>query len=140
MGGFVYVMTNPSLKGMVKIGYTLRSPDERAAELSGTSGIPTPFKVAYSFECDDPEAVEQRLHNRFASTRVNFGREFFRLSVGEVIEALAERNDVATCSNARRFATQARLDLEREIDELRSARGKGDYAGAKKARCEVDRG
>ena len=55
---YVYVLMNPSLQNMVKIGKTTREPEERAKELSSVTGVPTPFIVVYScmFEsCSDAE-------------------------------------------------------------------------------------
>ena len=59
--GYVYVLTNPSIRG-VKIGRTDREPADRAAELSGASGIPTPFKVFYAQRVSDPANVEGAVH------------------------------------------------------------------------------
>ena len=33
--GWVYILTNPSMPGLVKIGLTTRNPTARAAELAG---------------------------------------------------------------------------------------------------------
>ena len=46
--GFIYVLKNPSLNGMVKIGATTKSPSKKCEELSSTSTIPTPFNIVYS--------------------------------------------------------------------------------------------
>ena len=43
--GWVYILENPSIPGMVKVGRTTRSPELRAQELHDTS-TPTPFRVS----------------------------------------------------------------------------------------------
>jgi hypothetical protein len=41
MRGYIYVLTNPNMPGLVKIGYTQRLPRERANELSRATGVPS---------------------------------------------------------------------------------------------------
>lgn len=48
MRGWVYIITNKSMPGLVKIGYTMKDPELRAAELYNT-GSPHPYKVDYDF-------------------------------------------------------------------------------------------
>ena len=60
--GYVYVLINPSLNGIVKIGKTQNNPDERAKELSSATGVPTPFFVAYSSYFKDSNAAETFVH------------------------------------------------------------------------------
>jgi hypothetical protein len=43
--GYIYVLSNPSMPGIVKVGRTFREPRARAAELSASTGVPTPFKI-----------------------------------------------------------------------------------------------
>lgn len=81
--GYVYVLSNPSMPGMVKIGRTERPVQQRATDLWQT-GVPTPFKV----ECEvlSPNCAEMELaaHDRFHESRVSEGREFFRVECTDV--------------------------------------------------------
>ena len=43
--GYIYVLINPSMEDVVKIGKTERDPKNRAAELSSVSGVPEKFIV-----------------------------------------------------------------------------------------------
>ena len=45
--GIVYVLTNPAIPGMVKIGKTSRGMNARLNELYST-GVPLPFECAYA--------------------------------------------------------------------------------------------
>lgn len=93
MRGYVYILVNPAMPGLVKIGMTRRSPAVRARELSGTA-VPRPFRVAYSLQVEDCDAVEGRVHAALARHRENGKREFFRIDVStarRVIEREARR-------------------------------------------------
>lgn len=37
--GLVYVLINPSMEGLIKVGKTTRNPKERADELSKVTGV-----------------------------------------------------------------------------------------------------
>ena len=42
--GWIYLMTNPSMEGQIKIGVSSEVPTERrATELSQSTSVPTPF-------------------------------------------------------------------------------------------------
>ena len=84
MKGWVYVLSNESLDGLIKIGYSSKDPGSRAKELSGDTGVPTPFIVEYEMLVEDPYGCEQRAHKILDDKRVNQNREFFRCSVTEV--------------------------------------------------------
>ena len=85
--GFVYVLSNPSMPGLVKIGFTVKVPSERATEL-GTTGVPTPFDVEFYCLVEDPYMLEKKVHEALASMRQSSDREFFRASVSEAIRAI----------------------------------------------------
>lgn len=88
MSGTVYVLTNDSLKGMVKVGFTTRSATIRAKELSTTS-LPTPFVVAYESETvPNARTVERQVHADLVGSRIQNGREFFKVTTTEAIAAI----------------------------------------------------
>lgn len=82
--GYVYILTNPSMPGLVKIGQTSRTVDERIAELNRATGVPTDFEVFAAIEVENPVIVETELHTLFANVRENDDREFFRVDPGAV--------------------------------------------------------
>lgn len=45
--GWVYVLTNDVLPGLVKIGYTMKDLAIRAVDLSSETGVPIPYVVNY---------------------------------------------------------------------------------------------
>lgn len=86
--GYVYILSNECMPGIVKIGRTTRSVSGRANELYQT-GVPTPFAVEHEVYCLDCEKAEQEIHDVFSDERVNPNREFFRADADRVFEILA---------------------------------------------------
>lgn len=84
--GFIYVLSNPSMPGIVKIGLTRRDPRVRAHELSSPTGVPTPFKIEYVQHVNDCRQVERALHRNLHDKRVDRGREFFEVSKKEAVK------------------------------------------------------
>lgn len=87
MSGYVYVLTNPSMPGLVKIGSSKFSGSRRASELF-TTGVPTPFVLEFEIYCLEPKFTEQSVHDRLSEHRCE-GREFFRIDVFEAVHAVA---------------------------------------------------
>ena len=94
-GGYVYALLNSTMAGLVKIGKTEREPEERAKELSGATGIPTPFVVAYAEWFKDCSAAEDYVHTLLEQKgfRVAQNREFFCAPVKAVIEAIMKAKE-----------------------------------------------
>ena len=88
--GYVYVLSNPSMPGLVKIGRTERDPETRRVELSKATGVPTPFRLEYSQFFEDCHLAEKAVHNDLQrlGQRANDGREFFRVTVVQAVGVL----------------------------------------------------
>lgn len=61
MKGWVYVITNKAMPGLIKVGFSMKDPELRAAELNNT-GSPHPYVVDYEVLVDEPHDVEQTVH------------------------------------------------------------------------------
>ncbi|QRX83587.1 GIY-YIG nuclease family protein [Glaciimonas sp. PAMC28666] len=84
----VYVLTNPAMVGLVKIGKTSQfEVKERMKQLYGT-GVPVPFDCAFACQVKDASEVEKALHFAFGNTRLNPSREFFKIEPERVIAVL----------------------------------------------------
>jgi hypothetical protein len=94
MKGFVYVLENPSMPGILKIGKTTRSPEERAKELSNATGVPTPFNIVFIQETDNVDRLERSAHKKLKGYRVNNGREFFKINLAKVVDTLKKLEGV----------------------------------------------
>lgn len=89
--GIVYLLINPVMPGLVKIGMTTQEDiDKRMKELY-TTGVPVPFecKFACKVKKSDCHKIEKALHKAFNPQRINQNREFFRINV-EQAQAILE--------------------------------------------------
>lgn len=86
--GYVYLIGNGSMPGLLKLGATTDDPNLRAKQLTASTSSPTPFHVLYSREVPDVNAMEAAMHAAFASQRINENREFFRVSLYEAATTL----------------------------------------------------
>ena len=84
----VYVLTNPAMPGLVKIGKTSQlEVEDRMKQLYGT-GVPVPFDCAFACQVKDATEVERALHFAFGTNRINPNREFFKIEAERVIAIL----------------------------------------------------
>jgi hypothetical protein len=115
--GFVYILSNSSMPNIYKIGYTDRSPMQRADELSRSTSVPTNFEVVAYGEVDDAQSVEREFHEIYADYRISSNREFFKLPVDLLIREL--------CINLREYCLnftycEAYEMLEWEIKQMKN--------------------
>jgi len=91
--GIVYILTNPSFDGWVKIGMSARNDIEaRLAELNRPTNLPLSYRAYAIYEVEKPQEVEKHIHSLFdiideslhARETLSSGRirerEFFRIS------------------------------------------------------------
>ncbi|MFS0757529.1 GIY-YIG nuclease family protein [Noviherbaspirillum sp. 1P10PC] len=88
--GYLYVLANSAMPGMVKVGKTTRTVLERSKELSGATGLPTSFIVVFEQLFEDCTAAEQFVHSLLSKDghRVANNREFFSAPVNEIVRAI----------------------------------------------------
>ncbi len=84
----VYVLTNPAMPGLVKIGKTTQAEVEARMRQLYSTGVPVPFECVFACQVKDAHEVEKALHFAFGMTRINPNREFFRLEAERVIAVL----------------------------------------------------
>ena len=75
--GCIYILENEAMPDLYKIGWTERSPEERAKELSGT-GLPSPYRVVFSKSTNLTGEVEKKIHKHLDEYRMRSNREFFK--------------------------------------------------------------
>ena len=120
MQGIVYVLSNPAMPGLVKIGMTERSGyGQRLAELYST-GVPEPFRCEFAYMVSDAADIEASLHRKFDNARPNQYREFFAIDAREVREALEEMPG-SECTDEVESAMEANVK-KRRTQEIRAAR------------------
>lgn len=89
--GHVYILTNASMPGIVKVGKTAGLVSDRCRALQGT-GVPTPFEVFYSVFAPDCSGLEAAVHRRLSDCRVSGNREFFRTPPTRAMKILDEEH------------------------------------------------
>lgn len=99
--GFIYVLINPSIPGLAKVGKTSRNPSNRVAELSSATGVPSPFLLVYQQPVSNCDAAETWVHVQLEGLgyRHASNREFFNAPLHEIV-AIVARAD-AVCAAGR---------------------------------------
>lgn len=80
---WVYILSNPSMPDILKIGYTKLDPQERSNQIGRGTGIPQEFYVEWAYKCFNGEEIEREVHKYLKELRVNTHKEFFKLTVDE---------------------------------------------------------
>jgi len=139
----VYVLTNPAIPGLIKIGYTAGSAADRAAQVSQGTGVPAPFQAVWfcqTISIEAAQSLERRVHTHCAAQRLTQAREFFRLNVEqavEIIESLGYREGVIAITSPE-IAARAEVEQARARAEAK-ARAEAETirrAAENKARAE----
>jgi hypothetical protein len=84
----IYVLSNPTYPGLLKIGYTRKEIGIRIKDLSKATGVPTPFKLEYIFRCSNGMELESEIHRHLKEFRPNNQREFFDITLNQAVEAV----------------------------------------------------
>lgn len=84
----VYVLSNPAMPGLVKIGRTDNTDANSRIGQLYTTGVPVPFTIEYACRVENPDQVEKALHIAFAPQRINPKREFFQIDPAQAIAIL----------------------------------------------------
>jgi hypothetical protein len=118
----VYVLTNPAMPGLVKIGKTTQQEvEERMKQLYGT-GVPVPFECAFACQVSDAKKVEDALHFAFGETRINSNREFFRIEPERVIRVLELLNVDNITQQVEKTIEDDTLPIDKQASEALKTR------------------
>lgn len=91
--GYIYIMTNPALKNMVKIGYA-KDVEQRRKQLS-TTALPYDYEIYATYETPgnlEDKKLHKLIDNLNPDLRVSKNREFFIMTpedAYELLEAIA---------------------------------------------------
>jgi hypothetical protein len=118
--GYVYVLSNPSMPGIVKIGKSIHGGNKRASGLYVT-GVPEKFNLEFEIFTNDIHSLEASVHKELDNRRVNKGREFFKISVVEalitIISSHLEKINMLTCWPEEYAAFEAANKLAAMLDD-----------------------
>jgi hypothetical protein len=83
--GWVYVISNEAMPGLLKVGFSTKDPQLRARELNNT-GSPQPYVVEYDALVTEPREREQQIHKTLENRRDR--KEWFRCSLRDAVAAI----------------------------------------------------
>ena len=87
--GYIYIMTNPALKDMVKIGFAT-DVEARRKQLS-TTALPYEYEIYAAYETSgnlEDKKLHKMIDNLNPDLRVSSNREFFMMTPEEAYELL----------------------------------------------------
>jgi len=92
---WVYVLTNPTMPGLCKIGFTKNKPSDRVKQINSATGVALDFVVEWAFPCFNAHDVEKQVHRYLERNgfRVNKKKEFFNISVQEAKSVVKRLGD-----------------------------------------------
>lgn len=102
--GYIYILSNPGMPGLLKIGFTLRDVETRAQELE-TTGVPYKFTIEYKAIVEDVEDMERYIHAELSQFHVN--KEWFKC-------------DVKTCIRTIEHVASGKIHHKESIEDVRS--------------------
>lgn len=139
MKGWVYVITNPAMPGIVKVGFSLKDPEIRARELNHT-GCPHEYEVSYAVLVDEPRNLEKSVHSYLCEKIA--GKEWFSCNRQEAIAAIKINycGEIYTEINFTPDMRASQEEIERKKQELREEnKRKADKEKQEKAIAERNR-
>jgi hypothetical protein len=122
--GYIYILSNPSMPRLYKIGLTTNAISHRLRDLS-TTGVPKPFVLERLFEIPSASlrAVEQLAHQNLRTREHHHAKEFFECDLNVCIEAVQDTifkicHEVAE-DLVGRAAQRAAQEAARQADDQR---------------------
>ena len=83
----IYILTNPSMPGLIKVGITGQADVESRMKQLYTTGVPVPFECNYACKVKNSSDAEKALHFAFPKTFKKFSTK-----LTELIEEFATAN------------------------------------------------
>ena len=92
---WIYILSNDTMPGLVKIGFTKNKPSERVKQINAATGVALDFSVEWAFPCFNAHDLEKEIHIYLENQgfRVNKKKEFFNITIEQarsVIERIGE--------------------------------------------------
>lgn len=89
---YIYILSNPSIPNVLKIGFTERTVLERVKEINNGTGVILPWEIRWVYKCPNGRALEGEIHSHLQSMglRLNKNREGFVIDLNEAINIIEE--------------------------------------------------
>ena len=115
--GIVYLLSNPAMPGIIKIGLTQRdSLHDRLRELF-TTAVPVPFECEYACRVEDCDKVERALHIAFGPNRIHPQREFFSIDPEQAVAILELLKTADVTSRVNEELNKSTSKVDRDAGE-----------------------
>lgn len=92
--GYIYILENAGQPGILKIGFTTRTPQDRVKEINSSTGVIIPWYIRNAFQCKSPDAMEKLIHERLKRYKVHKEGFGIRLEEAEkvILQVLEEQS------------------------------------------------
>lgn len=116
---YVYILYNKYCPFVYKIGYTTRTPEDRAKELSKETGTPGNWEVGHKWCVENGYWLEQRIFAQFKYHRISPRNEHFEFKgysvehVAKLISEFININGISPKEEARKAAEKRQIEKER---------------------------
>lgn len=135
MKGWVYVISNKAMKGLIKVGHSTKDPELRAQELDHT-GSPHPYMVEYEMLIQEPYRVEQAVHK--VLSKFHEGKEWFRCTPEQAVAAIKQvAGDKQILENFKLADRERAIALRRQEEAAKQAR-KMEEEEQQKRKTEIE--
>lgn len=92
--GYIYILENKGQPGVLKIGYTDRTPQDRVKEINSATGVITPWFIVRAFSCKAPLQIERLVHSQMSDYWVS--KEGFAITIPaaeKIVLSVIEENN-----------------------------------------------
>lgn len=117
--GYLYVLVNPSIPGLAKVGKTTREPADRVTELSSATGVASPFVLLYQQPVADCDKAEEWVHDALTSRGWRYApnREFFSAPSHEIVALVFQAAQVVGNLEPTKYAASPAVSDEAPTSE-----------------------
>lgn len=97
---WIYILSNKHMPGILKIGFTRTSVNQRVNEINAPTGVVSPWFPVFAYKCANGFHLEREIHKYLEGLgiRINSAREGFEIEIDEAIEI------IETLGNRYRFS------------------------------------
>jgi hypothetical protein len=93
---YIYILVNPSIPGICKIGYTTTTVYDRTKQINSATGVIAPWYPVFTYKCPNGRMLEQEIHTYLEDigVRINPNREGFIIdtdSARNIIENIGKK-------------------------------------------------
>jgi Fe2+ transport system protein B len=113
--GWVYVLTNEAMPGLVKVGQTYKTPEIRAQELSSETGVAAQYVVVYKAFVSNYDQVEKVVHDKLKSAGKHYNKEFFKCEAFEAIRHI--RHSTTIKFEESKEDVDKKIQQQKELEE-----------------------